>query len=95
MAVTDPGHISGGGFSSTESQTLPSDIEAVEKDDTSPPRVMFDPSNPDADPNGYVAMPNVNVVTEMVNMIATSRSFEANVTALNAAKSMAKDALEI
>ncbi len=57
--------------------------------------MVYDPGNPDADANGYVAMPNVNVVTEMVNMISASRSFEANVVAINAAKNMAKDSLEI
>jgi flagellar basal-body rod protein FlgC len=95
MATTTPGHLGNGNFSSTESQTVPAAIEAVEQTDPSPARTVYDPGNPDADANGFVAMPNVNVVTEMVNMISTSRSFEANVTAMNASKGMAKDALEI
>ena len=66
----------------------------VEKD-SSPFKVVHDPTHPDADANGYVKMPNVNVVTEMVEMIAASRGYEANVTAINAGKQMAKDALEI
>lgn len=65
----------------------------VEDDD--PPRLEYNPSHPDADEQGYVRLPNVNVVTEMVDMISASRAYEANVTALNAAKSMALKALEI
>lgn len=56
---------------------------------------VYDPGHPDADENGYVSMPNVDVVTEMVNMISATRSYEANVTAANATKSMAVKALEI
>ncbi|MBU2702018.1 flagellar basal-body rod protein FlgC [Sporomusaceae bacterium BoRhaA] len=63
--------------------------------DTSPLRRVYDPSHPDADATGYVAMPNVNVVTEMVDMITASRSYEANVTVINSAKAMAAKALDI
>jgi len=63
--------------------------------DSSTPRLVYDPQHPDADDSGYVAMPNINVITEMVNMIAATRAYEANVTALGAAKSMALKALEI
>ena len=59
------------------------------------PRTVFDPSHPDADAKGYVKMPNIQVMTEMVNMIAATRAFEANTTAMNASKSMAMKALEI
>ena len=55
----------------------------------------YDPSHPDADSDGYVAMPNINVMEEMVNMISATRSYEANVTAIKAAKDMALKALEI
>lgn len=65
----------------------------VEDDD--PPRLVYDPGHPDADDEGYVHMPNVNVVTEMVDMISASRAYEANIAALNAAKGMAMKALEI
>ncbi len=64
-------------------------------EDTDPPRLVYDPAHPDADVNGYVHMPNVNVVTEMVDMISASRAYEANIAAMNAAKSMAMKALEI
>lgn len=64
-------------------------------EDTAPPRLVYNPSHPDANDEGYVAMPNVNTVEEMANMISAQRSYEANVTAMNAAKSMAMKGLEI
>jgi flagellar basal-body rod protein FlgC len=64
-------------------------------EDPSPFKEVYDPSHPDADENGIVRMPNVEVVAEMVNMISATRAYEANVTALNASKSMALKALEI
>lgn len=70
-------------------------VEASVELDASPPRMVFDPSHPDADPSGYVAMPDINIVSEMVNMISASRSYEANVTAITALKSMARRAMEI
>lgn len=63
--------------------------------DPSPPKMVYDPSHPDANAEGYVALPNVNVVGEMVDMISAARAYEANITAMNAAKGMAKEALEI
>jgi flagellar basal-body rod protein FlgC len=63
--------------------------------DPSPFKQVYDPSHPDANAEGYVSMPNVDLVSEMVDMIAASRAYEANVTALNASKSMALKALEI
>jgi flagellar basal-body rod protein FlgC len=57
-------------------------------EDGSQPRMVFDPSHPDANAQGYVAMPNVNPVTEMVDLISSSRTYEANVTAMQTAKSM-------
>jgi flagellar basal-body rod protein FlgC len=64
-------------------------------EDSTPFKKVYDPGNPDADTDGYVSMPNVDVVTEMVNMISATRSYEANVTSINATKSMAMKALEI
>lgn len=63
--------------------------------DNSPTRKVYDPAHPDANRDGYVEMPNVNIVSEMVDMIGATRGYEANVTVLNAAKSMALKALEI
>ena len=57
--------------------------------------MVYDPNHPDANQEGYVEMPNVNVVNEMVDMITASRAYEANVTAVNTAKSMAMKALDI
>ena len=56
--------------------------------DPSPPKMVYDPGNPEANKQGYVAMPNVNPVTEMVDLISASRGYESNVTAMNAAKQM-------
>lgn len=55
----------------------------------------YDPSNPDADENGYVYYPNVNTVTEMTNLIDATRAYEANATAFNASKAMAQQGLSI
>jgi len=57
-------------------------------EDSSPPRQVYDPGNPAADAQGYVLLPNVNPVTEMVDLISSSRSYEANVTAMQASKTM-------
>jgi flagellar basal-body rod protein FlgC len=64
-------------------------------EDTRPPRMVYKPGDPQANADGYVAMPNVNSVEEMANMISAQRSYEANVTAMNAAKAMAQKALDI
>ena len=64
-------------------------------EDSNSPVMKHDPQHPDADEKGYVAMPNINVMEEMVNMISATRGYEANVTALKAAKDMALRALEI
>lgn len=69
-------------------------VDAVVSDN-SPPKLVYDPGNPDADAKGYVAMPNVNVVNEMVDLISASRAYEANVNAINSAKSMHASALSI
>jgi len=64
-------------------------------EDKSQPRMQYDPGHPDADPQGYVAMPNVNVVEEMADMITATRVYEANVMSAQAAKNMALKTLEI
>ena len=65
------------------------------EEDTSAFKLDYNPSHPDADEYGYVRMPNVDLVTEMVDMMSATRSYEANVTVLNATKSMAMTALDI
>ena len=64
-------------------------------EDRSPGRRVYDPANPDADQQGYVTLPNVDSVTEMVDLITASRGYDANVQALNAAKQMFQKALDI
>lgn len=64
-------------------------------EDTRPPKLIYNPNHPLADERGYVAMPNVNTVEEMANMVSAQRSYEANVKAMGAAKAMASKALEI
>ncbi len=70
-------------------------LKAVSARDTSGPRMVHDPSHPDANEEGYVALPNVNVVTEMVEMISAQRAFEANTSVIAAAKNVARDSLDI
>jgi flagellar basal-body rod protein FlgC len=63
--------------------------------DSTPNRLVYDPGNPDADPRGYVSMPNVQPVTEMVDLISASRGYEANVTVMQTAKQMFTKTLEL
>ncbi|HHY76449.1 MAG TPA: flagellar basal body rod protein FlgC [Firmicutes bacterium] len=64
-------------------------------EDQSPFRRVYQPGHPEADADGYVTYPNVDVVTEMVDMMAATRAYEANVTAIEAAKTMAQRALDL
>jgi flagellar basal-body rod protein FlgC len=71
-------------------------VEAVGiVNDTGPDRMVYDPTHPDADANGYVHMPNIDVVKEMVDMIAASRAYQANVSAIQEARSMGNAAMNI
>jgi flagellar basal-body rod protein FlgC len=70
-------------------------VEATIVEDTSDFPMVYDPEHPDADAEGMVKMPNVDIVKEMTELIAASRAFEANVTAFNATKGMMKKALEL
>ncbi len=64
-------------------------------EDQTPFKLVYDPSHPDADENGYVQLPNVDPLKEMVDLMSATRSYEANVTVLNATKGMLMKALEI
>jgi len=64
-------------------------------EDNRPPRTIFDPSHPDADKDGIVRLPNVNIVEEMVDMIMASRAYEAGISAMQSVKAMANKALAI
>lgn len=65
------------------------------REELTKPRLVYDPNHPDAREDGYVVYPDINVVTEMVDLIAASRAYEANVTAMSAAKDMTNKALSI
>lgn len=74
----------------------PPGVQAVRVvEDRRPPRQVYEPHHPDANAQGYVAMPDINVMEEMVNLLTASRAYEANVTAMNVTKTMAQKALEI
>jgi len=70
-------------------------VSTVQEDTWTDMKMVYDPAHPDADENGYVTYPNVNVVTEMTNMIDASRAYEANATAFGASKSIALKGLEM
>ena len=70
-------------------------VRKVSEDTWTQMNMVYDPSHPDADENGYVLYPNVNIVTEMTNLIDASRPYEANATAFNASKSIAMKGLEM
>jgi flagellar basal-body rod protein FlgC len=72
---------------------LKANVEVLE--DSKDGEMLYMPNHPDSNEEGYVEMSNVNVVQEMVEMISATRTYEANLTALNASKEMAKDSLEI
>lgn len=86
-------------FHNALSDALQTSLEGVKVqqvvNDATPFKLVYDPGHPDADKDGYVKMPNVNTVEEMVNLINATRSYEANLAAIDAAKNMVLKALEI
>lgn len=78
----------------TQSKSNGVRVSQIVEDDT-PFKSVYNPTHPDANAEGYVQMPNINQIDEMVNMISASRAYEANVTAFNNMKSMITKALEI
>ena len=79
------------GMGENLSQAMVTDII----EDQNEPKLVYNPTHPDANEAGYVAMPNIDLMSEMVNLVTSTRSFEANITAINAAKSMALRAIEL
>ena len=73
----------------------PAGVRVVKIDEDPSYKLVYDPDNPDADENGYVKMPNVNVLREMVDLINAQRAYEANVTSFNTVKAMVNSALNI
>ncbi|WP_026692495.1 flagellar basal body rod protein FlgC [Peribacillus kribbensis] len=101
MVVLQP---NGGSFSSFYNQALGVDssslgngvkVTKITEDNETPFKMVYDPEHPDADKNGYVKMPNVDSLKEMVDLMSATRSYEANVTVMNASKAMLMKALEI
>lgn len=82
-------------FNQDLSSTVGVSVTQITDDTKTPMRLVYEPTHPDANQDGYVEMPNINVVTEMVDMISASRAYEANVTALQATKGMSQAALQI
>lgn len=95
LSTTNGKHISGSRSSLGIKQNIPSVESEVYSDKEGGFRIVHDPSHPSADADGYVKMPDVNIVTEMVDMMAATRAYEANTVAISSAKQMARDALEI
>ena len=95
LTTTDGNHLSAPALPGGNMGPADPAVNATEGEDPSPFITVHDPGHPDADADGYVKMPNVNIVVEMVDMMSASRAFEANVVAITAAKNMAKDSLEI
>ncbi len=94
LTRTHPAHLQGVAIKlSQEPGGVASEVGVAP--DASEFRVVYDPGHPDADEAGYVLMPNVNPITEMVDMITASRAYEANVSAVQASKDMFSDALKI
>lgn len=95
LNTTSPDHISMPEEITPGSSNGGGSISAQEMTDRSSGDLVYEPDNPAAGPDGYVQKSNVNIITEMVDMISASRSYEANLTALNSSKQMVKDSLEI
>ncbi len=94
LATSQKGHFSSSGrtIRTQEKQTT---IESTIVEDEKAIKRVYEPNHPDADEEGFVNMPNINMISEMVDMISASRSYEANLSAIDAAKKMARAALEI
>lgn len=87
------------GFGETLKTAMDNSLQTVEVTDviidSRTPKMIYDPGHPDANTSGYVAVPDINVMEEMVNILSATRSYEANVAVVNATKSMVTKALEI
>jgi flagellar basal-body rod protein FlgC len=94
LETTNSNHISAP-VSFEQNNPQPNGLEFKVNEDTTPGDIVYMPEHPDADENGYVQLSNINTINEMVDMIAATRSYEANLTAFNSSKQMAKDSLEI
>ena len=94
LSKTNSRHISSKIHNNQKNELSSVDIDVVSEDKDNF-KVVYDPTHPQADEEGYVKMPNIEIITEMVDMMAASRAYEANTVAISSAKEMAKNALEI
>ena len=95
MVVAGAEPVGNGGFAGQlDSSIQKVRVMEIRKDQTLP-KLIYDPSHPDADERGYVAMPNINLIEEMLDMINASRAYEANASAISNARSMATRAIEM
>ncbi len=94
VRTTNPNHISSStkGANSSVIEEFNMETEMVERAQF---KKIYDPAHPDADLEGFVEYPDINVINEMLDLITASRAYEANITVMNAAKNMAKKSLEI
>ncbi len=95
LNTSKSGHLSNVNSSVLTGLSPTENLKSEETKDNTPGDIVHMPDHPLANEDGYVQMSNVNVITEMVDMIAAARSYEANLTALNASKQMVKDTLEM
>ena len=95
LIVTDPKHRIEGDSKPGEFFVGSGVLSQEVREEPLKPRLVYDPNHPDAREDGYVMYPDINVITEMVDMIASSRAYEANVTVMTAAKDMVNRSLEI
>ena len=96
LSITHSSHISSSNSNQSSLKKLPAGVEAEERivRDIAP-KMIYDPVHPDANEDGYVAMPNINIVEEMVDLMTASRAYEANITVMDASKTMMRRALDI
>lgn len=85
-----------GGITYSAENSISSGVEVAQISESKEPyKIIYDPSHPDSDADGYVKLPNINIVEEMVQMVSASKAYEANAAAVDAAKSMISSALKI
>ena len=95
LKATNKKHISGSSSPFSKKVEI-SEVSAKEQiNPDQKVKLIYDPSHPDADENGYVALPNINIINEMVDMMDASRAYEANLSALKSARDMANKALDM
>ena len=92
---TNSKHMTGAGQTASGSMEISKAQWKTERADKDAFKLIYEPSHPHADEEGYVKMPDVEIITEMVDMMAASRAYEANTVAISAAKNMASEALDI